>query len=151
MATRDQLRREIQSLQKRSNVQLNRRLVAEGQRIAKHYVGAIYATRGDGRDVRRKPRDLTFRIDNSMLTNLRRACRRDEVPDPDDLLETIWDELRVKICDEYDLCSKFKRGEVLLDIIQIAVAGLPAPLYKIVASAVILGFRRGPKWMCNCY
>jgi hypothetical protein len=89
-------------------------------------------------------------IDHPMLINLRRACREDAKPRANEVLESIWEELRTKICEEYDLCSKLHKSDVVLDVLQIAVIGVPDAMHKIIAASIILGFRRGPKWMCGC-
>lgn len=151
MTSRESLRKELASLRRRSDKQLKTFLANEGKRVSKlHYVGTLHARTAEGRETPPISEVMHVMIDNPMLVKFRKACRGDESPDPNDLIETVWDDLRKKLCEEYDLCAKLHRSEVLLDLMQIALIGVPEAFNQIIGSAIILGFRRGPKWMCNC-
>ena len=89
----------------------------------------------------------------TIVQELRQALDNKPLPvDSDEVLETVWMTLRERICNDWRLCDKILSGDagLLLGLLRFL---LPATLptgSSAVITAVILGWRLGPEWMCKC-
>jgi hypothetical protein len=112
----------------------------------------IYTKRSKG-DRFSKPLSEAATIDLSMLRGLRSALHGEvSVDNGEEVFNGLWRRVQKRVCDEWDLCDKIKRadGGLVWKLIDFLQKGAAPSERQIIAAVVILAFRMGPHWMCNC-
>jgi len=92
-------------------------------------------------------------IDLSMLRNLRAALLGEvSAENGEEIFNTVWERLRRKVCDDWNLCDKLKIADagLSLKLINFLIKGAPPSQHQMIAAVVVLAFRMGPNWMCDC-
>jgi hypothetical protein len=161
---------EIEKLKKRSSSELFMALARQSSASAQyrkaHHVDRVFASRdsGEGSSSRRKDsksgKILRYErsvrgghIDSSMLDALGDALQSKPSPRGGQvILKSLWERAKDKICDDLDICEKFRASDpgLILGIWSVLMRGRPSfegHLYLIVA---VLAVRFGPDWMCDC-
>jgi hypothetical protein len=93
-------------------------------------------------------------IDSSMLRDLRSALRGEaSVDDGEQTFNTLWRRLRRRVCEDWDLCDKIKRGDggLIWKLIEFLQKGTQPSQHQLIIALVIAAFRMGPQWMCDCH
>lgn len=88
-----------------------------------------------------------------MLQSFREALgKKPSVAVGKTLFETLWDRVRDKVCDEWDLCNKFKPSDpgFLLGLWAVVKRGQPFGESDIYVIVAVLAARMGPERMCGC-
>jgi hypothetical protein len=152
--------KQLASLMRRSDKQLYLMLAHEFARTAKtpkdhvtvRYHRSFFREK-IGTRLKRSNVFSSFWIDEPMLAVFRAALgKKPSVTLGKTLFEELWAGFREKVCDEWNLCKKFKPSDpgFLLGLWAILKRGQPlgeSDLYIIIA---VLAVRLGPEWMCEC-
>src|SRR6266404_3504300 len=108
MRSPGEIRQEVKRRQRMSDDELGSYLIGQGRKVSRfHYVPRISA--GKAKDARTGSfatyrRESKAGIDQAMLRKMRSAFRNDDLPEVDDLLESIWDVLRERVCKRLKIC-----------------------------------------------
>jgi hypothetical protein len=99
-----------------------------------------------------RERATYMRVDAEMLETLGAALRgKPSVKLGKTILEVLWERIRERVCDDWDLCRKFRPDTgFILALWAILKRGQPfgeSDIYMVVA---VLAARMGPEWMCKC-
>jgi hypothetical protein len=94
-----------------------------------------------------------MRIDSDMLRGLRIALRREvSEENGNEILIDVWSRMRRAVCEDWDLCGKLgiADGGLMMKLIEHLHNGTAPSEHDLIVVVVVLGFRMGPAWMCDC-
>ena len=162
MSDRD--RQRLQSLRSRSTKRLLTELARKAGHLAEqsestvHWRYAKRARSGHGREYatyhsEKSGSSNVGSIDSQMLKAFSSALgKRNPVLSGDEVLETLWRRIKHRVCEEWDLCAKFKPSDpnFYMAVYAIARRGQPLEMVDLYAIVVALALRYGPDWMCGC-
>jgi hypothetical protein len=122
---------------------------------SRHYwlVRNVQTKRADTIVRHERERAAYMRVDAEMLETLGAALRgKPSVKLGKTVLQILWERVRERVCDEWDLCRKFKAGDAgfVLALWNVIRRGRPVTEWDLYLIIAVLAVRMGPEWMCKC-
>jgi hypothetical protein len=155
-------RQRIESLRSRSTNTLLAELARKAERLVDrpsvtvHYLKKPRSSGGREYATYRSEKSghaIVGSIDSQMLKAFGSALgRKNAVLIGEEVLDSLWKRMKHRVCEEYDVCGKFKPSDpnFYMAIYAIMRRGQHPDLWDLLAIVVALAIRYGPEWMCGC-